>query len=617
MSNHLAIATVTAALRRGLLAAVLADVAGSQVTHVRPDRPGVGGSPQRGVNLFLYQVSQNAALRTDDLPTRDGTGRLRQRPRVALNLDYLFSFYGDDSLLESQRLLGTTLRFLHARPQLTRAQIEAAVADSTTPFLAGSNLADQVGPVTFSPISLSLEDLSRVWSIFIQVPYVLSAAYRAGVVIVEPTFAPAPALPVRAFHAVAIPFRRAVIERVEADGRAGVPAEVDTTLFIRGHGVSGGRAAVVINGYQVRPGADDVSEGGVRVSLTRVPLTTLRPGIGTVKIVRDLDLGEPPAPHRVLESNLAALTLRPLVADLQASVTELRVQVAPPVGDRQLALLLLDAVDESRSFSLSPIGDGITEPVSVSASAAGPDPAVTELGLSGGTPRRLLISAPRPGFSGFTQSGPQLGIAVDGGDVQTIGIAGGPATLAAAAAALETAIRAAGGPAALTAARVFVDGDRVVVMPGAASAEIRVGRVGADPSADEIGLRGGLAVTALLGTDIGAFAGLTNDPARVALTIDTLRAEAAVAGGPTTVAAAATALCDAMRAASTDDLFTSGTVLVVDNRLLVIHGRRELRFSRGGVPGGTYLVRLQVNGIASELRSDATGRYAEPAVALA
>ena len=55
----------------------------------------------------------------------------------------------------------------------------------------------------------------------------------------------------------------------------------------------------------------------------------------------------------------------------------------------------------------------------------------------------------------------------------------------------------------------------------------------------------------------------------------------------------------------------------MDNRLLVIHGRRELRFARGGVQSGTYLVRLQVNGIASELRPDATtGQYAEPAVAL-
>ena len=69
MSNHLAIATVTATLRDLVFAAVSADVPGANVTMVKPD--GVGsGVPATGVNIFLYQVTPSAAARNEDLPTR-------------------------------------------------------------------------------------------------------------------------------------------------------------------------------------------------------------------------------------------------------------------------------------------------------------------------------------------------------------------------------------------------------------------------------------------------------------------------------------------------------------------------------------------------------------------
>jgi len=81
MSNHLAIATVTATLSRTLAAAVGTDVSAANVTTLRPD-----DAPERGVNVYLYQVTPDAAWRNADLPTRRDDGRLAQRPRVALDL---------------------------------------------------------------------------------------------------------------------------------------------------------------------------------------------------------------------------------------------------------------------------------------------------------------------------------------------------------------------------------------------------------------------------------------------------------------------------------------------------------------------------------------------------
>ena len=155
MSNHLAIATVTATLRDLVFAAVSADVPGANVTMVKPD--GVGsGVPATGVNIFLYQVTPSAAARNEDLPTRSENGTLVRRPRVGLDLHYLLTFYGAEAQLIPQRLLGSAARVLHARPVLTRAQVNSSVAARA--FLAGSNLAADIELVKLTQLPLTLED---------------------------------------------------------------------------------------------------------------------------------------------------------------------------------------------------------------------------------------------------------------------------------------------------------------------------------------------------------------------------------------------------------------------------------------------------------------------------
>src|SRR5215208_4441545 len=139
MSNYLAIATVTATLSRALTAAVGADVPGAAVTTLRPD-DSTNGTPDTGVNVYLYQVTPNATWRNADLPTRREDGQLVQRPQVALDLQYLLSFYGNEVQLEPQRLLGSVVRTLHTRPVLTRQMIRGTVSDVI--FLTNSNLAE-------------------------------------------------------------------------------------------------------------------------------------------------------------------------------------------------------------------------------------------------------------------------------------------------------------------------------------------------------------------------------------------------------------------------------------------------------------------------------------------
>lgn len=183
MSNYLAIAAVTATLQDILQNAALAAVPGTDVTIKRPEAINTGGQEKAAINLYLYQISPDPSWINADLPTRNGNGVLVRRPQVALNLDYLISFHGSELVLEPQRLLGGVISALHASAILEIETIRRAIASRN--YLTQDTIFDQVELVKLSPLNLSLEELSKLWSVFYQIPYTLSVIYRASPVFVE------------------------------------------------------------------------------------------------------------------------------------------------------------------------------------------------------------------------------------------------------------------------------------------------------------------------------------------------------------------------------------------------------------------------------------------------
>ncbi|MDJ0755368.1 MAG: Pvc16 family protein [Ardenticatenaceae bacterium] len=188
MSNFLGPATVTAALRLMLSEMIAAEINNFtvNVTSVRPDDiPTV--DDRAYVNLYLYQVSPNATWRNADLPIRNGRGQLVNKPRAAVDLHYLITFVGDDADLEPQRMMGSTVHILHQQPVLTRSWIDHARAHADyASFLGDSDLGNEIEQVKMTPTAFSLEELSKLWSVFFQTPYNLSIAYVATVVFIEP-----------------------------------------------------------------------------------------------------------------------------------------------------------------------------------------------------------------------------------------------------------------------------------------------------------------------------------------------------------------------------------------------------------------------------------------------
>ena len=275
------------------------------------------GLPDAGVNVYLYQVSPNPALRNADLPTRRADGSLLCRPQVALDLFYLMTFYGNETRLEQQRLLGAVARTLHAQPVLPRSTIE--FVQTHVPFLLSADLAGQPELVRVTPINFTLEELSKLWSFLLKIDYVLSVAYQASVVLIDTDDpVPPPALPVLTPNIYSLPFRQPVIDAI-------APASGTGSLILPGSQiVLSGQNFVLVQSTDVGlvTAATTVTVGGQTLApLTVTPTeitVALPPGLpaGAVatQINQSLLLGTPPVPHQQgFQSDVAPFVLHPVI----------------------------------------------------------------------------------------------------------------------------------------------------------------------------------------------------------------------------------------------------------------------------------------------------------------
>ena len=180
MSNALAIAAVTATLRKILDDGIKLELSGASVTTQPPDK---ADTTKNLINLFLYQTIVNAAWRNLDMPRQVKPGETGQPP-LALNLCYLLTAYGkDDDSLDplSHRLLGRAMSILHDHPVLSAADIRSALPLADLPLY---DLYDQVEHVRIIPQPLNLDEMSKLWTTF-QAKYRISTAYLASVVLIE------------------------------------------------------------------------------------------------------------------------------------------------------------------------------------------------------------------------------------------------------------------------------------------------------------------------------------------------------------------------------------------------------------------------------------------------
>ena len=347
MSNYLAIATVTAALQQILLTPVSTAVGSATVGFNRPDA-GTATTPL--VNIFLYQITPNAAYRNVDLPTRRSDGSLSQRPQAAFDLHYLFTFHGNDAQLEPQRLLGAVATTLHSQPLLSNDNINSAV--TTFSFLAGSGLDSQVERVRFTPTALSLEEFSKLWSAFFQVEYSLSAVYQASVVLMESSDTPVPAPPVIQPNLYVVPFRSPYISQIiSQDGK---PITSASTILIQGTNLMNPNTFLFLEDQELSPTA--ISDTQLTLPIPAI----LHAGVKALQVLQKIDMGTPATIHRGFESNVAPFVLHPKVQSATAVAaptppggTNVTLTLIPNIGIGQRAVLLLNDVASATPTSFS------------------------------------------------------------------------------------------------------------------------------------------------------------------------------------------------------------------------------------------------------------------------
>jgi hypothetical protein len=358
MSNHLAVAAATRTLTQLLDGHLTRDFAGAHVTPGRPDATASDDSDPE-VRLFLYRVEPNASQGANALPTRSPSGQVYERPQIGLSLHYLLTFVGNEAQLEPQRMLGSVVRTLNARPMLTRAEIDAmvaaALAEDPNHPLGLSDLAEQLDIVRLSPLPLTVDELSTLWSSFFQAPYRLSVAYEADVVVLTADETPTRSLPVRDRRLFPTTMLRPTVQRVVAAGGPFAPILVGTTLVVTGNQLRGEEITVVaFGGAEVTPASEAVS--GDRIEVVVPP--AVRAGVTGLRVIHRRLMGEPPEPRLAGQSSAFPVVIQPRLLPLGAGAvhdvvvdpdTALRaggvaVSVEPPVGNRQQVTMMLNAV---------------------------------------------------------------------------------------------------------------------------------------------------------------------------------------------------------------------------------------------------------------------------------
>jgi hypothetical protein len=348
VSNSLAIATVTATIADLIRAAIDRNVAGSVpgavVTHVPLGSPELDPSAP-GVNLYLYDVRRNAGLASNDLPAGN-PGGLVNRPQVALNLQYILTFFGDDRRLEPQRLMGTVLSALHAEPMLSRQLIHDTVHHYD--YLASSDLAEQIEPVKVTDVTLTIDELSRLWPVFLTGNYRLSHVFEAAVVLIDEPSEPQEPLPVGKAFVRAIPFHEPSITAVGADDPSGeiLPGSL---VVVRGSHLAGEITQVMIDGNAIVPLS--VSEGQIRFRVD-ASWPWLQPGIAALRVLQFTQVGD--QQRLAGASNSVALIVHPRVALRRKEPSDQDIRlvfgIEPAVGPGQSVSLLLNGVDGLPSF---------------------------------------------------------------------------------------------------------------------------------------------------------------------------------------------------------------------------------------------------------------------------
>lgn len=185
----------------------------------------------RRINLYLYKVEENSALKNLDWQVKRGEAATLVPPPLSLSLFYLLTPY---ALLDqvtgnatAHELLGEAMRVFYENPVIGE--------DYLVPGLAG---AREEIKIIQRPVEI--EEMSTLWSTFSQ-PYRLSVAYEVSVVQLD-MLAESERAMARRVRQIGVPDVRAPFSPPELTGIAPLSGPAGSTVTVSGENLAGWQA---------------------------------------------------------------------------------------------------------------------------------------------------------------------------------------------------------------------------------------------------------------------------------------------------------------------------------------------------------------------------------------
>lgn len=349
MSSYRIIAAVTAAMKQVLQTAAASVVGGTDI-RIGPPTAKLADETVPRINLFLFRISPNAATRNMNLPVRDSIGNQRLRAEASIDLHYILSFYGDASSYVPEKLLGAVTVAFEEVPALFQSAIQAAIA-AVEPVPPQPGIAEALARVRITPESIPLEEYSKIWSIFFQVPYALSAIYACHHVVLESQEAFGDAIPVARADILVGPISGFSLAWAGPSAQAAGPVLWGGPLHLVGKGLGRMGTSLSIDGETMALPSDALSNGGIELTLASPPFEALAAGIHVAQAVA------PPGPdgtpeHLRRRTNAVPFAIHPAIAPGAVTVDNppadprsgtIKMAFTPPVGEGQVVTLTLDA----------------------------------------------------------------------------------------------------------------------------------------------------------------------------------------------------------------------------------------------------------------------------------
>jgi hypothetical protein len=263
MSLSTAIGMVSESLR-GLLIGEMFVKPAVPVTILAPDESG----GDRRINLFLYKVHENAALKNMDWQVKRGEPNLLVPPPLSLNLFYLMTAYAPNDAQTgnstAHEILGDAMRVFYENAIVPQGYLVEGLKDARERVRIMMN-------------SLDLEELSKVWSTFTQ-PFRLSVLYEVSVVQLDMLSKSERPMAKRVrqigLPKVSAPFSPPSIENVEP-----ISGGVAAVITFYGTNLSGWKAYVTMMGRLILDGKD-LTEDKLEVTIPN----DLPPGFHEIRV---------------------------------------------------------------------------------------------------------------------------------------------------------------------------------------------------------------------------------------------------------------------------------------------------------------------------------------------